>query len=683
MATEKTTKPKAIYEPGELDRTRKNIGEIDPEEAQKLTKILGGEIGVEKTPLYDEPNIKKVRTYAHRSDAKKTEKTADEVVDSKVSKKNDTKYNNSKSIDSFDTINEKSRDSLKLPIISSKEKNLMDKLMSSYEYRIKNQYGFFTYLIMRAFGNTELVSSDFVITIMHNHICNLQKFITALKQLVKIGNDGFKKTLAESDLIQYRILRYLVNMDITQIRTLYAQIERYPHEVNVMALIPLTKNIYRLLLPVYFYGDKNITEIIKNTYTEIAKKTSVPSEKILPYAKEAASQWLYISGQIVKGMYPLLMRMCSTEYYEYPAFFTKKISSILRFLDLTKYDLFLQTKATQPIKKVTPIIDPATAEKIEQEEQAKLMEKQATIDAQNSIIRRGLELLDKMFPKAGWMKLEEHPDMYPYFQGIYNFKDGFNLINPENPMQITIILVRIIEDFFQGCRNIRFSIDKEPEFSNSDDTLHDIFSEWSLYRESLFDKNYSSEIKDYVNHLDTQSDFARSPYAKKKLCNLQWQAKYTFLPHLTFELVFMEKPLRDTSFKPLYSRTKYLLTVLNTLVSRIEDYLIAEPDNMNAMPDYGASNILEHYRFDVPNSVSKRLNYFLGGKKSRHTTNLNLLKYALCVISVLDWWINDEDSPAYDDSNVLPYRALDDGKPIFSVPLIENANDLFIKTPKM
>lgn len=683
MATEKTAKPKAIYEPGELDRTRKNIGEIDPEEAQKLTKILGGEIGVEKTPLYDEPNIKKVRTYAHRSDAKKTEKTADEVVDSKVSKKNDTKYNNSKSIDSFDTINGKSRDSLKLPIISSKEKNLMDKLMSSYEYRIKNQYGFFTYLIMRAFGNTELVSSDFVITIMHNHIYNLQKFITALKQLVKIGNDGFKKTLAESDLIQYRILRYLVNMDITQIRTLYAQIERYPHEVNVMALIPLTKNIYRLLLPVYFYGDKNITEIIKNTYTEIAKKTSVPSEKILPYAKEAASQWLYISGQIVKGMYPLLMRMCSTEYYEYPAFFTKKISSILRFLDLTKYDLFLQTKATQPIKKVTPIIDPATAEKIEQEEQAKLMEKQATIDAQNSIIRRGLELLDKMFPKAGWMKLEEHPDMYPYFQGIYNFKDGFNLINPENPMQITIILVRIIEDFFQGCRNIRFSIDKEPEFSNSDDTLHDIFSEWSLYRESLFDKNYSSEIKDYVNHLDTQSDFARSPYAKKKLCNLQWQAKYTFLPHLTFELVFMEKPLRDTSFKPLYNRTKYLLTVLNTLVSRIEDYLIAEPDNMNAMPDYGASNILEHYRFDVPNSVSKRLNYFLGGKKSRHTTNLNLLKYALCVISVLDWWINDEDSPAYDDSNVLPYRALDDGKPIFSVPLIENANDLFIKTPKI
>ena len=59
--------------PRRKENTRKNIGVLDPEEAAKMTKILGGEIGVEKTPLYDEPNIKKVRTYAHRSDAKKTD----------------------------------------------------------------------------------------------------------------------------------------------------------------------------------------------------------------------------------------------------------------------------------------------------------------------------------------------------------------------------------------------------------------------------------------------------------------------------------------------------------------------------------------------------------------------------------------------------------------------------------
>ena len=35
-AEKKQSKPKAIYEPGELDRTRRNIGELDPEEAAKL-----------------------------------------------------------------------------------------------------------------------------------------------------------------------------------------------------------------------------------------------------------------------------------------------------------------------------------------------------------------------------------------------------------------------------------------------------------------------------------------------------------------------------------------------------------------------------------------------------------------------------------------------------------------------
>ena len=36
-------KPAAIYEPGELERTRKNLGNIDKDEALKMIKTLGGE----------------------------------------------------------------------------------------------------------------------------------------------------------------------------------------------------------------------------------------------------------------------------------------------------------------------------------------------------------------------------------------------------------------------------------------------------------------------------------------------------------------------------------------------------------------------------------------------------------------------------------------------------------------
>ena len=37
------------YNPGELDNTRQNIGSFSREEALRMSDILGGEIGVERT----------------------------------------------------------------------------------------------------------------------------------------------------------------------------------------------------------------------------------------------------------------------------------------------------------------------------------------------------------------------------------------------------------------------------------------------------------------------------------------------------------------------------------------------------------------------------------------------------------------------------------------------------------
>lgn len=671
MTKENQNKPKAIYEPGELERTRKNLGEISQEEAIKLTKILGGEIGVEKTPLYDDPKIKKTRTYAHRGDKIKT-------IQKNVST---TTVQNTKERETSIASREVT---FKLPNITSKEKSLMDKLMISNEYRIKNQYGFFTYLFLLAKGNTDILANHFIEVTLNNHLQHLQIFSKSIKKLIDASSDIYKISINQEEQTYFKILRFFNNWNLTEIKDLYYSLEKKSNDVNILAMVPFIKKIYRLLLPAYFFGETNLTELFKTAYNEISATSTVAKETLLKYAQNTASEWLYINGQIIKGLYPLLMRMCSSEFCDYNTFFTRKISNILKFLELTKYDLFLPEKIKPNISK-QHFVKVEDSENTENEKMAENLQDEAKKESANAIVKRGLELLDKMFPHSGWLKLEQHPDMYPYFQPIYNFKDGFNLISPENPLQVTIILLRIIEDFFQGCRNIRFSIDKEPDFASYNDNLHEIFSEWSLYRESLFDKTYSSELKDYVNHLDTQSDFARSPYAKKKLCILQWQAKFSFLPNLSFELVFMEKPNNDSGYIPLPKRTKYLQQIFSTLISRIDDYLAAKTEPITEgedFPDFGATNIMDHYRFDVPNSVSKRLHYFLGSKKSRHSTNLNLLKYALCVISVLHWWINDESSPAYSTPNSLPFRTGPNGKPIFSVPLIETSNEMFLKTIK-
>ncbi|MDY2843050.1 MAG: hypothetical protein SOT81_03580 [Treponema sp.] len=95
---------------------------------------------------------------------------------------------------------------------------------------------------------------------------------------------------------------------------------------------------------------------------------------------------------------------------------------------------------------------------------------------------------------------------------------------------------------------------------------------------------------------------------------------------------------------------------------------------------FGMSNPWEKYRFDIANPVSKRMDVLLGAKKQTDSaaTNANLIKYALCVIAVLDWWINDQKSPAYSSDSTKIYRInANDGGPAFSAPERTDQNKLF------
>ena len=42
-------RPKEKYNPGELKRVKENLGQLSREEAKRMSRILGGEIGIEQT----------------------------------------------------------------------------------------------------------------------------------------------------------------------------------------------------------------------------------------------------------------------------------------------------------------------------------------------------------------------------------------------------------------------------------------------------------------------------------------------------------------------------------------------------------------------------------------------------------------------------------------------------------
>ncbi len=673
---EKKQKPKAIYEPGELDKVRKNLGEISPEEAMRVANVLGGEIGIEKTPQFD--NFSKSRGIYVKVKQDKPLPVRTQV--STYSEK----------------ISQPVQKVFTLPNISPKEKSVIDKLMSSPEYKIKRPQNFINFLL--SIGKLpDRVSEDFISITLLNYIGHFQKFTSCVKRLMSAASETYKEKIKTIFSTKYKMLNFVTKIDLDIIQDLYKQLAKTPNQITVSRLIPFIKTIYKPLITLYFLGDNRITSFIKTAYAEIAPDSKVPDETLLQYANEACTEWIYIHGQVIKGLYPLLLRMCGTEFVTYPKFMNTKISKILAFLDLTKFDLILpddkkiketildskeKTKTQKPenelksIDEDTKNTDEKTSDDTKQEivpEDVDSLDKTEKNNGISPSVKQGLELLEKIFPCAGWDNLGQE-DLFPYFQPLYQFSDGFNLISPKNPMQVTIVLVRILEDFFQACRHINFTLDKDPEFEHYKDTLYDVFSEWSLYREVLFDKDYLSELKEYVNQIYSESNFKKLPYAKKKMSNMQWQIKNMFLPHLSFELVFMERPNRDGTYKPLQFRVEYLKAIFTTLISNIDE---------NSKNVSGATNILERYIFDIPNVVSKRIEVLLGGKKSKNVTNLNLLKYTLSIICVLDWWINNENSPAYEIDNEIPYRtSLEDGSPIFSVPLRSDQNNLFIKSIK-
>ena len=204
--------------------------------------------------------------------------------------------------------------------------------------------------------------------------------------------------------------------------------------------------------------------------------------------------------------------------------------------------------------------------------------------------------------------------------------------------------------------------------------------EWSAYREEFFEHLYCEPLCDLVNSIYSQPEFDKSHIGKKTITSLLWQVTYHYMPNFKFEQLVLEHPANESKYRPLFHRTDYARKFL-TLVINECDQKVKTKATCNLI-----ENPWEHYKFDIQNEVSKRLDVLLGAQnKSANTnaTNANLLKYTLCFISVLDWWINNPGSPAYATDPMHIYRISPaDGKPLFSVPTRSDQNNLFVEAIK-
>jgi len=162
----------------------------------------------------------------------------------------------------------------------------------------------------------------------------------------------------------------------------------------------------------------------------------------------------------------------------------------------------------------------------------------------------GLKFLNLLFPDNDWLHLSSHHDMYPFFQPIFKFPDGFGFLAPENPVQQVVIFLRVLEDLFRGTRNITFDFANDKEFNDGSDDFEKALDEWGVYQDILFGKHYAATLKDLVNRQTMEDNFIHTALGKRMFYNLMWQTKHYFLPNYTI-LAVGKSELRTDLQAPL------------------------------------------------------------------------------------------------------------------------------------
>lgn len=652
-------KPKtADWAPGTLDHTRQNIGNISKEEAERMTQLLGGEVMYEKTQPISESHLRSRKTVGVISRSHSSS-------DQKHSAASHNHIDNSQADSEENSTQNKRRENL--PEVSRHVNAAIDKLMMSNDFRIKQNFGLFNFIRNFQKNGTEKISPDFIENTLSAQIKNMESFITYIKTLIQIAPNTYKAKIVNELDPKFRFLRMVAEWTVHPIKVEYENLASSTEQLLTADLIPYVRTIYRPIMSIYYFGENKIPKLIKDIFTEISAYPEVDQNKLSLLAKSAISQWLYIDSEIVHKLYPLLMRMCSNVYEEYPDFFTTNISHILKFVDLKKYDLLLPEK-------------PKAEEPNHPEPEEEKQPEPDINGKKDEVVNTGISILNQLFPDAGFDQLDRHPDFFPYFQPLYNFAEGFNMLSPKNPLQLIVVLIRILEDCFRGCRNIVFTEpDAENKSKNKSDSIMKILDEWSAYRENVFEKIYCHPLKSLVNETYSKPEFAESQFGKKYKNDLMWLLRNNFLPHYKFQQLTLERPSNESKYPPLFLRTNFARLYLTEAVKSCD----------KAAKTRGTVNLVqnpwEHYHFDIPNEISKRLDVLLGASNMTETTNAtnaNILKYSLCILAVLDWWINNPQSPALDNGDEI-YRVSDkDGKPAFSTTTRSDQNKLFAESIK-
>jgi hypothetical protein len=660
-------KEKAVYAPGELGRIRKNLGNLDDQEAKRIAALLGGEVGVERP--------EEVRPIPRSRSAQGGPRTT--VIPagrrsgqgrpgaaSLERERGESKPARPKKDDGADDP--------KVPLkLRYRERVKMDKYAGDPEFEIKN-FLQIVYSVIAIFGTIpDMVNPNFVKHRLDEYYHQLETLVTSVRTLLPRNNSRRSERLKKVSPFAFSILNTLRYWDIERIASEMTRIQTHPRSVRVIDLVDILRAVYR---PLFILEELDMEAHIKEAYKLLYRIlfTEDPveaTEKYQELIKTSLTALSVVRRNIRFRMYPLLLKLLSDRFLPYGRFFTERKNRFMAFIAAQEEDQISPLRSdfqfgdfqTAEEAKADPdaAAEAGDSEVPEDDDDPKTAARkaaQAAKAAEKKAVDRGLQTLELLFPQAGWNKIDSFPDLYPYFSDIFDLRKNYELISPLDPLQQVVILLRILEELFFGLRSVIFGTitGSDGNLESIEGIMTTLLNNWNRCIEFSLEKEYLPRLADYCRMLDVSAESRHSTYAKRLLNELQWVRRLYLFPYYKFDS-FTSSPVQKSEIPSLYTEIRHLRRYLTAIAAGIEGGNKNGGAEKNAPCD-GIRNPWEPYVFQVANPLSKRLDAILKNPKQR--TNASLVFFTLAVTTVLDHIINNEHSWAYEKMPDLLCRSV-------------------------
>ena len=674
-------KDKAVYAPGELSRVRDKLGVTDEAEAKRMAHLLGGEVGTERTAETDKK--KNVSDTVSSKKRRRIDLAPDDEPAGVFKQKRTGPYPGDD------------------PTVSSRlsytERVKIDQFAGQMLFEIKSSVQVLASIFSFFKEPVDGVNPRFVTIRLNEYFNKIEKMVNAARGLFPKSNKKRNNQLKRASPFVYKLLEVIRNWDIEALSKNIAELQAHPRSVTTNDFADVLRNVYR---PLFIMEELNL-ESIKTAFKLIYKILYIESpmeakEKYQDIIRNIIASILDIRRNVHFGFYPILMKLISDRFIIYERFFIERRRRYMAFLNVTEVNqLNPEDLNPQQIES----IDAETLQKEAEDDEAgegnedgqeqteetaedpddpKVVERKTKEEAEKAkqkALEQGRAALGVIFPKAGWDKLEEYPDMYPYFANMYSMKHGYELIAPGDPVQQVAILLHILDDLFIGLRYVNFGVIPGPDGTpvKLNEELTNVLNSWRGYIEDSFSRDYLPRLTDYCRILENSRD-PRSSYAKRNMNELHWIKRLYFLPYYKFESLG-PPPFPKNDIVPIYSEVRKLRKFLTAIAVGIEQGLRAGGAAANAACQ-GINNPWEGYSFQVPNPVSRRLDLMLPPERK---INATLVFFSLSAVTVLDHIINNENSWAYGSRSGAVFRSVNnDGVfPLFGVDEKIDADKIF------